>query len=125
MKARHRLRAVLATGIAVLFARHATAATYTWTGLSPGDGTNPTSGTFGAADSWLGDTLPTFDSTADIVFNYTGANTTAITATNDLGVVSLNSISSMDTKATITITGGTLNFLQDSGTLENPSITQV
>jgi autotransporter-associated beta strand protein len=124
MKTRLPLRVVLATGMAVLLARHAFAATFSWTGLTPGTDTNPTSGTFNAGDAWLGEAVPTFDSAADIVFNYTGAGTTAITATNDIGVIALNSIAATNSKATITITGGTLNFQQDSGTLENPTITQ-
>lgn len=123
MNTRRSLRIILATGIAALLSQSASATTYTFTGPGAGTATNPLSGAFGVADSWSGDVLPTFDSTADLSFNFTTGTATAVTATNDLGAITLNSLSVLNNKAGLTITGGTLNFQPDAGTLENPTIT--
>ncbi len=112
MNTRRSLRIILATGIAALLSHPAAATTYTFTGPGAGTATNPISGAFSVADSWLGDVLPTFDSTADLSFNFTAGTATAVTANNDLGVISLNSIAVQNTKAAITITGGTLNLFR-------------
>lgn len=119
---RHSLRVILATGIAALLAPSAgTAASYTFTGLTPGSETSPVTGNFNAADSWFNETVPTWDATSDLIFNFTTGGTTAVTATNDAGTISLNSVSVTDNKAVITLTGGTLNFLADGVT--GPTLT--
>jgi autotransporter-associated beta strand protein len=115
------LAAILA---APWYAPRATAVDYTWTGPGAGTGTTPTSGSFSVGDSWLGETVPTFDATADVLFNFTAGTGAAITATNDLGTISMNSLSALNTRtgtASITITGGTLNFMADAGV--DPTLT--
>ena len=100
----------------------ASAATVTFTGPGAGTATNPLTGSFNAPANWVGDVLPTFDETTDLSFNFTTGTATAVTATNDLGTISLNSISMLNNKAAITLTGGTLNLVQDTGASQLPSI---
>lgn len=121
---RHSLRVILATGIAALLAPSSKAASYTYTGPNAGTATTPIAGNFSAGDSWVGETVPIFDSTTDLNFTYTAGTAASFTATNDLGAISLNSLSLTNSRATstITISGGTLNFLADAGTSELPSI---
>ena len=104
----------------------ASAATVTFTGPGTGTPTNPLTGVFNDAANWAGDALPTFNETTDLSFNFTAGAQTAVTATNDLGTISLNSVAVMNnrggTTAAITLTGGTLNLVQDTGASQLPSI---